>query len=288
MSTIMALLGIILSSSGPLSEEVADWDVLRRSLSTGQVLGGWRLNTYLGNSEMNAEAGFFRRCKELAGDTSGVEWTEDHLAGFFQRFRPDGIGLESLFQDIPGGTEVFSRLLQVYRATIAPPREDGSEDGYFIVRQPQCMLEKDLVQAASDQLHNWSLMAAAMDEQELSRILGSNPPVAVSRGEAPERDPIDTESLDVWIGDVESDWFFTLTPICPHSSWMSEAFYFLACDYSLARYVTWPWYRDASTLIEPYQPYFHRWLAGVQLRCLSSESITLYTGPGTTQKNPER
>ena len=39
---------------------------------------------------MSGDEAKLDRWKRLAGDTSPRPWTEDDMAGFFQRFRPDG------------------------------------------------------------------------------------------------------------------------------------------------------------------------------------------------------
>ena len=48
---------------------------------------------------------------------------------------------------------------------------------------------------------------------------------------------------------------------------MDEAFYSIACDYHLARYLAWPWYINSSSIKEPFEPYFNLWLHGATLRC---------------------
>ena len=57
---------------------------------------------------------------------------------------------------------------------------------------------------------------------------------------------------------------------------MDEAFYSIACDYHLARYLTWPWYMNSSSIKEPFEPYFNLWLHGATLRCEAPDNITLF------------
>lgn len=226
------------------------------------------------------EKAFFDRCKELVGDTSDAHWSDDHLAGFFQNFRPDGRALEPFFHEIPGGTKVYDRLRDVYDAT-ANGYQDGSRtDAYFIVRKPATADHDTLIQSATRQLDNWRRMAEQDGETELVDMLTPLPEVRISTSEPPEIDPNCCDSMDVYIYDVQTDWWHSnLSSICPHARWMREAFYYLNCDYYLARYVAWPWYRESSSIEEPYEPYFTMWLHGAELRCQSPDDVTLFVKP---------
>jgi len=219
---------------------------------------------------------FYRRCKDLAGNDSTLDWTRDHLFGFFQAFRPDGGRLESLFADIPSGTAVYRRLQQVFAATAAGWQREGSHDPYFVVRAPQPASSDALLASAGDQLASWRSMAVAVGEQELVDLLTPLPSVTLRIGMPPPVDPNDTESLGAFIHDVQSDWHGSLEPLCPHASWMREAFYSIACDYRLANYVTWPWYVHSTSLIDPLKPWFTLWRHGAELRCNSADDVSLF------------
>ena len=228
-----------------------------------------------------SESEFLRRCQTLAGESSQEVWTEDDLFGFFQRFRPDGGGLVPLFADIPDGDAVFARLQEVYAATAAGSLRPGVEDGYFIVRQPVPVSSRELLASATAMLENWRRMAADLDETELVDQLTPPPAIAIRHESPPPPDPLDTSTLDVWFYDVRSDWMRGLDPACPHAGWMSEAFYSIACDYALAAYITWPWFRAASPLTDPFAPWFHLWKHEATLCCRSPEEIVLYVGSGS-------
>ena len=66
---------------------------------------------------MSSDEAMLGRWKAIAGDTSPGTWTEDDLAGFFQRFRPDGAGVSEAFEGVEGADEILPRLLEVYEAT---------------------------------------------------------------------------------------------------------------------------------------------------------------------------
>lgn len=198
------------------------------------------------------------------------------MTGFFQRFRPDGHKLEQLFGAIPAGLEVLDRLRRVYAATNNPSKDSGRSDMYFIVRKPLRTSDGHLLRCAAEQVTNWRNMAVDFSSQELVDLLTPIPQVRLSKGQPPRVEPTDYDSLDVLIYDVQSDWHGSLIPNCQHANWMREAFYYINCDYHLAHYLTWPWYMKSSRIVEPFEPYFHLWLHGAQLRCQSQDEVTLF------------
>ena len=164
------------------------------------------------------EETFLGRCKELAGDTSDAPWTDEHLAGFFQNFRPDGQALEPLFRDIPGGPEVYDRLRRVYVATENTFQRGSRTDAYFIVRKETPIDNDTLIRCATRQLDNWRRMAELEDESELVGFLTPLPEITVSTNVPPEIDPNDCDSLDAYIYDVQTDWWHGhLSSLCPHA-----------------------------------------------------------------------
>jgi hypothetical protein len=225
-----------------------------------------------------ASSRFFQRCKDLAGDVSAPAWTKDHMFGFFQTFRSEGHRLAPLFAEIPAGNLVYGRLQQVFSATATGVRGHAGEDAYFVVRSPEPAPPESLVKSAEDQLANWRLMAEAIGERELIDLLTPLPRVTVQHAMAPRLDPNDTESLDVFIYDVQCNWHGALPPLNPHASWMRDAFYSIACDYYLAHYITWPWYTDSSPIVEPFEAYFALWQHGATLRCHSPGDVVLFLG----------
>ena len=222
------------------------------------------------------QATFLQRCKDLVGGTFANPWTPEHMAGFFQHFRPDGQQLKPLFDDIPAGIDVYNRLRQVYRATADGFQEARDLDTYFIIHTPQYAKHDKLTGYATAQLSNWRQIAAETNERELVELLTPIPQIRISSDEPPDPHPNDTESLDVFIHDVQTDWHVELVPQCPQAFWMQEAFYYIACDDYLAQYIMWPWYMNSTPIKDPFKPYFNLWLYGAELHCESPDNITLY------------
>ncbi len=134
---------------------------------------------------MGNDEAILERWKALVGDTSPETWTEDDLAGYFQRFRPDGVGLSAVFEGVKGADEILPRLLEVYQATAGGWLRDDSHDGYFIVRNPAPLLvarATDLLRLHLDKL---AAMSEAVGCDELTDWLRSPLRLEAVEGEIP-------------------------------------------------------------------------------------------------------
>ena len=219
--------------------------------------------------------GFFERCKQMAGDKSDREWDADDLAGFLQEFRMRRPELSQLFADIPLGLEVCQRVFNIFDAMPDYAKAEAA-DNDCVVRESEAAQLSDLTAAATKLLENWRAIAAHQQEQALVDLLTPIPKITVSAAPAPDIYPIDYDSIDAYIYEIQSDWQCDLKPTSPHANWMHEAFYHLNCDYNLAYYAMWPWYTESCQLIDPYLSYFQLWQHGAELRCKSSADVTLY------------
>jgi len=85
---------------------------------------------------------FLAHLKNVVGDTSDAPWGDDNIPCLFQRFRPDGNGLEAALSPVPNASTYIARLLQVYRAT---KHADWERDMYFVVRHPPVAGETEIV-----------------------------------------------------------------------------------------------------------------------------------------------
>ena len=224
------------------------------------------------------ESDFFARCKSLVGDTSPRVWDRDSMAGFFQCFRDRPARLKPLFDDIDRGDAVYNRLVQVFNATKGHTR-DGRSDLYCVVRQPDPADSADLLVTAKKLSENYRAMAAAIGEQELVDLLSPIPDVRLVFSSAPDVDPNDYDSVDVFIYDVVCDWHGSLSSVTECARWMSEAFYYINCDYSLGWYTNWDWFSRDSAIDDPFLPYFKLWQSGAELRYQTPDDVTLYLPP---------
>jgi len=221
------------------------------------------------------ETEFFQHCKQLVGDESDREWDSDSMAGFFQCLRNNREALRSLFNMIPRGELVLERIFDIFDATQKPQSNDGRVDIYCVVRDPRESKPDELLQLANRLLINFREMAIAVDEQELISELTPTPNIRVEQSEPPDIDP-NEYTLDSYIFETQCEWHGNLSPFTDYACWMDEAFYYLNCDYYLAHYASWDWYKDTSKIDDPFLPYFEIWRRGADLVCLSADDITLY------------
>ena len=208
--------------------------------------------------------------KSVAGDKSLRPWIdEEDLSGYFQLFRPDGRGVERVFEGVARGDEVLARLLLFYYHT-----KDAPEDGYFVIRKPMATTEVELFEIMTQYLEKVRQIANAFEEKGLVTLLGSIQ-IETQRGQAPPHPAIPEPNL-FYIHEIEGDWFRTLYPIPSDVLLLKEAFYFMTGHYELARYVMWPIYREATPIEDPFAPAFELWLRGAAYRFTNDKLLTVY------------
>jgi len=198
-----------------------------------------------------------------------VAWTneEDHLFYYFDFFRPDGAGVEKAFAGIVGGDEIVERLRLVFQAT----RESFQRYLYFIVCRPLRATRKRLIELTIQHYEKIAQIARQAEALELVELFQSFPKVEVTTEPMPDRRQPDTNCPESWVYDIVGDWFSILDPIPSDALLMDEAFYSIACDYNIARYLMWPLYRNSTKIEEPFAPYFELWRHGAQ---------AIFTEPG--------
>lgn len=199
----------------------------------------------------------------MAGDPSAAEWSPENAYGFFQLFRPTGEGVDRAFGGLPDGAEVVRRLSAVYRATDSDWQRGDASDAYFIVRRPRSATPGELRALAADHVGAVRSIAQLAACDELVERLSPTPAFEISS--ATRFDGCDTSDLGTLIFEAVGDWFGSLSASDRRVPLMWEAFYSIACDYDLARYLMWPWYRRAAPIAEPFAPYFELWRRGARV-----------------------
>lgn len=218
------------------------------------------------------------RWKRIAGDSSPRPWTEDDLGMYFQRFRPDGAGVAAAFEGVEGGDEILPRLIEVYRATATGwDREDGC-DGYFIVRDPAPLSVERATTLLRLHLDSLAAMSEAVGCDELTGTLRSPLVLEAVEGETPW--PPGDDDPETLIYDVTCQFMESLTPRESAAHLLGEAFYTIACDYNLQHHILWPLYRDATPIVEPFEPYFELWKHGAGFRFTDERTVRVFVPEG--------
>ncbi len=227
---------------------------------------------------MNSHETMLVRWKAIAGDTSPGTWTEDDLAGFIQRFRPDGAGVSEAFEGVEGADEILPRLMRVYEATADGWQQGETYDGYFIVRNPASLTAARATDLLRLHLGRLAAMAEAVGCDRLTTLLRAPLQIEAVEGEAPW--PPAHDDPETLVYDVIGEFMESLTPRESAAHLMTEVLYTIACDYNLQRYILWPLYKDATPIEEPFGPYFDLWRHGAGFRFTDEQTVRVYVPEG--------
>ncbi len=213
------------------------------------------------------------RCKNLIGDSRSGFRDKDDLGPFFQEFRPDGQGLEDVFEGVPHGDQILDRLRRVYEVA-----GQTLNDMYFIVRVPQPATKSDVLFWTTRHLENMQKLAREAEDEELFQMLGKPPNVAFMEGPAPPRpkDWPQLPDLECMLIDSIGDFIGRLEPRDALGLTLREAFYYIACDFHLLHYLLWPIYAECVMVTDPFAPYFSLWMHGIDIRYRSNTEVEVY------------
>jgi hypothetical protein len=213
---------------------------------------------------------------QLGANESDEPWRKpEDLAFFFQRFRPDGGNLELFCEEI-GCPSIAPRVLDVFRATAANYKDEGTIDAYFVVREPQPASDFELLSLASSYFSSLTHVAVASDPAiEMEAYFNAPPTIAIKRGcEA----PLEASDFQVGVNEALHAYFQQFPLDNCGAGLLKEALYTMACDYSLMHYVLWPIVqaRFEHDHVDPYSTYFELWKRGVDLRFDGAGGAVLY------------
>jgi hypothetical protein len=178
---------------------------------------------------------------------------ENDQFGFFQQFRPGGVGVERLFADVPNGEQYVSRLREVYQATSDPA---CAKDLYFVVRSPREATDEELRALGDSLLLELRGLAKIIDNEELSMYLQRIDGVELVPKQNLNRNCDDNllvmEEVGDWLREEFDDSVLR----------MREAYYSIACDFFLTYYLQWP---SFSMSRDVFRPYFALWRCGADV-----------------------
>ncbi len=201
------------------------------------------------------------------------------LIGFFQTFRPDGRGLEGLFDDLPPGRELQRRLDQLFAvAGDDRRRPQGGRDAYFLVRSPQPIDPQTVEALALQWLANVRDFAIHLGDQPVAETLSPLPSVRVLEGIPPKHPKQEEEKTPLLVAFQKSVPQLTarIEPKCPYAELLRQAYYFISCDPMLRDYLMWPLYADAVETPDPHAPYYQLWKHGIKYRIFQPAQIDFY------------
>jgi hypothetical protein len=185
---------------------------------------------------------------------------EDRWFGVFQGYRPHGDGAEEVFAGLPDAAEYVERLRSVCRAALHP---DWARDAYFVVRTPPEATDEELVGLGRELLSGLRLiavLATLSGRRDLHEYLGGVSRVAVVPLGGVDRRHDDHSLVHEAVGDI-------LRGFCDYGHravQLREGFYSVACDYWLAWFLQWPYFRQWVPR-DVFRPYFELWARGYEV-----------------------
>lgn len=185
---------------------------------------------------------------------------DDRWFGVFQRYRPDGAGVENVFAGLPDAPDYAERVRSVCRAA---HHDAWERDAYFVVRQPPPASDEELVAFGRELLSGLRLvavLATLSGRRDLHEYLSRVSNVAVVTSAGCDRRNDDHARVHEAIGDILSGFHDYEHPAVR----LREGFYSVACDYWLAWFLQWPYFHR-SVPRDVFRPYFELWARGCEV-----------------------
>ncbi len=189
------------------------------------------------------------------------------LSGIFNRYRPDGAGLERLFEVSGIEGEILSRLKKVFLAT-TPSWKPG--DLYFTIRQHVSIDPSSAATIVESYLAGFKRFAAHIGDSDVTSALdGMRVVFAVPIGASEDAD------LGTMMYECLTDFLATLQPGRHELFLLKEALYSIANDYFLMAYILWPAFGFEGELAHALDNYFDVWRYGISLRFFKGGNVTI-------------
>jgi hypothetical protein len=201
---------------------------------------------------------------EIAPRTAAQHtWTNEPPEVMFHFFRPDGVRVDELFRDLDVGGGITERLMKIFEVS-------GPETGhmYFIPSKPIPLSDETVAVLAQEYIRNVAALANAdadnKGDEEIS-ALAKGLPVDIRVGPRPDRSPDDVHPLESLVYEIVTDYGGEPFSGQQLAYLLGEPLYYIACSYQLRYWVLWPLADNDAKVIDPFEPYFKLWAAGVDL-----------------------
>lgn len=216
------------------------------------------------------------------GELVGIAGASDpsDLVGLFQYFRPDGTGVEAIFEGLSFGEEVLDHVRRCYQCTAIG--FDGRRPYFIPTPKVECAdsIAKQLLDS------HFSEMAQLARQQQNTELVALLSNIQLRRvGSAAELIslPVNDDSPDGWIYDLIEDYIGSFPRPESQILLLEGAIYSMANDIFLRNYIMWPLYADAAKRPDPFQPYFDLWSKGVCYSFRSADSCRYMILPAVSE-----
>jgi hypothetical protein len=223
--------------------------------------------------------------KSLVEPDDPKVWGEDDLNWLFHYFRPDGKGVEAVFEGCVRGDEILPRLMEVYARTAEGSQGKNWIASYLDVRCPQPLVRGTTEVLVREHMKRvTALVEVFLDMSDppdvpISDRLPLSFEVNVVEG-VPPSERLEDENLTSVIYShvihLSSDLDWCYQHVDSHAFLLHEAFYYTSCDYLQKMHLMWPLYRELTDIEEPFAPYFELWKHGADYRFTDDHHVTVY------------
>jgi hypothetical protein len=186
----------------------------------------------------------------------------------FNRYRPDGQGLESLLgnnNDVE--REVLARIRRVFDAA-----SSGWDpcDLYFVVRQPTPVNEMKAIQLAETFLNGLKNFADFLGDAELRDALEGRRITL----QAPKGQEVD-EDTPTMVYECLTDFLAEQQPAQNDLFALKEAIYSMANDYFLMAFILWPAMKITGPASNAFDGYYELWRCGIGLKYFAAGDVAV-------------
>lgn len=137
-------------------------------------------------------------------------------------------------------------------------------EAYFIPRPAQACNESAARILLRSHIEELKRLARRLQSNDYPEIFANFRFVRVDSAEELRADSNDLDRPDVEISDLVSDYFCTISAQDNPIRHLRDAFYSIACDETIARYLQWPIYEASAGIHDPFLPAFELWSKGVE------------------------
>jgi hypothetical protein len=187
------------------------------------------------------------------------------LAGMFNRYRPDGAGLERILSAEGIEGLVRSRIQRVYDTTA---KHWSPGDLYFLVKSPEAIEPAQAVDIVRRHLRGLETLAAHVGNEEVAGFLSG----LTFTTQRPARAKT-SDDVRIAVHECLTDFLAPLDAEHHAVFMLHEALYSMANDYELAAYMLWPATQLKGEAAGALDAYIDVWRFGIEIEFLEDKVI---------------
>jgi len=180
------------------------------------------------------------------------------LAGIFNKYRPDGEGLNHLFSDHGLERQVCERIKRIFSVTALEWRPN---DLYFSIKRFGHIEREMAIEITQKYLDEIKKFSELINDSDAINSLST---LRVA-SDLPTPDILFSDDMPTLIYELITDFFAKLQPERHELFMLKEAFYSMANDYFLMAYILWPVIQAETGSVIKFDSYFEIWRNGITL-----------------------